>query len=187
MPEFTGIDYRCPTCGRDFETKRALICHSRRDRAYSLTNDPVLTGHSSRKTKIARTSRDSNSARDPKTESCFSVRSDSPLEIKNTNQASSPDDSVSAHDTADHSNNQDELSVHTAETSQSSDFDYANLGEDTQSDAESTSSVLDGLDSHFFLMAQIMTWMVDQMSTSTNQPLQPTRMLGTFQPTHAFK
>ena len=75
---------------------------------------------------------------------------DSPLEIKNTNQASSPDNSVSANDTADHSNNQDELSVHTAETSQSSDFDYANLGEDTQSDAESTSSVLDGLDSHFF-------------------------------------
>ena len=93
----------------------------------------------------------------PRPNHVFSVRSDSPLEIKNTNEASSPDDSVSAHDTDDHSNDQDELSVQTAETSQSSDFDYANLGEDTQSDSESTSRVLDGLDSHFFLITQIMT------------------------------
>ena len=71
MLEFTGIDYRCPTCGRDFETKRALACHSRRDRACSPANGPVLTGDSSRKTKIARTSRDINPARDPKTVSCF--------------------------------------------------------------------------------------------------------------------
>ena len=95
----------------------------------------------------------------------FSVGSNSPLEIKNTNEASSPGDSVSAHDTADHSNDQDKLSVQTAETSQSSDFDYANLGEDTQSDAESTSRSTP----NFFLMTQIMTWMVDQMSTSTNK------------------
>ena len=43
----------------------------------------------------------------PRPNHVFSVGSNSPLEIKNTNEASSPGDSVSAHDTADHSNDQD--------------------------------------------------------------------------------
>ena len=99
-----------------------------------------------RQTKIARTSDDSNHATDPNIGSCFSVDSDPSLEIKHAMQASSPDDLFPTHDTADNDTGEGEMSVQSAESSQSSDFDYENLEEDTPSDTESVPNVLDGLD-----------------------------------------
>ena len=119
MPELTGIS--CSTCGQAFANKRALAVHSRYCGCDTIS-------HNVR--DVLRHGRDNSSS-----------------SLRKTKIARTSRDSVSAHDTAGHDNDQDELSVQTTETSQSSDFDYENLGEDTPSDAESLSGVLDGLDS----------------------------------------
>ena len=192
MPELTGIS--CSTCGQAFASKRALSVHSRYCASVSVSHNVRdvlrhgrrISSSSLRKTKIARTSGDINHA----------IRSSAAVATAGGANAGAPAGAPAAAGVAAAGGAAGVAAAGASAgvgaaaaaagggAAQSPDFD----GEDTPSDSESLSSVLDGLDpqnscdnpNHDLHGGS-------KKSMSSHQPLQPSRMSGTFQLTHAFK